>query len=97
MAKKLALWKGKMLSIGGRITLIKSSLSNLPLYFMSLFPIPKKVIEKINKITRAFLWSGDSEKKAISLVAWKSIQLPKSMGGLGIGNMLHRNLAMLSK
>lgn len=74
MAKKLASWKSKMLSIGGRITLIKSSLTNLPVYFMSIFPIPKGVIEKINKIIRAFLWSGDSKKKAISLVAWNQFR-----------------------
>lgn len=67
ISKKLASWKGKLLSIGGRITLIKSSISSLPLYFMSLFPIPKGVIDKMVRITRAFLWSGDSEKN-ISLL-----------------------------
>lgn len=94
---KLATWKGRMLSIGGRLTLIKSSLSNLPLYFMSLFPIPKGVIEKINKITRQFLWSGNMEKRYLPLVSWKVVQLPKEMGGLSIGNILHKNIAMLSK
>jgi hypothetical protein len=34
----LAHWKMMYLSKGGRITLIKSTLSNLPTYFMSLFP-----------------------------------------------------------
>ena len=97
LSKKLATWKGKMLSIGGRITLIKSSISNLPLYYMSLFPIPKGVVEKINKITRAFLWSGDMEKRSIPLVSWKLIQLPKSLGGLSIGNIIHKNLALLCK
>nr|CCA66178.1 hypothetical protein [Beta vulgaris subsp. vulgaris] len=97
ISMKLATWKGRMLSIGGRLTLIKSSLSNLPLYFMSLFPIPKGVVEKINKITRRFLWSGDMEKRSIPLVAWKIAQLPKDMGGLGIGNIFHKNSAMLSK
>lgn len=45
--KKLASWKGNLLSIGGRLTLIKASLTSLPLYFMSLFPVPKGVSQKL--------------------------------------------------
>jgi hypothetical protein len=37
---RLASWKRMYLSIGGRVTLIKSTLSNLPAYFMSLFSLP---------------------------------------------------------
>jgi len=37
---KLASWKRLYLSKGGKITLIKSTLSSLPTYFLSLFPIP---------------------------------------------------------
>ena len=40
MERKLAGWKKLYLSEGGRVTLIKSTLSNLPTYFLSLFPIP---------------------------------------------------------
>nr|CCA65974.1 hypothetical protein [Beta vulgaris subsp. vulgaris] len=97
LCEKLAMWKSKMLSIGGRLTLIKSSLASLPLYFMSLFPIPKGVVEKINMITRRFLWSGCAEKKTLPPVSWKVVQLPKSRGGLNIGNVMHKNLAMLFK
>jgi hypothetical protein len=32
---KLSSWRGRMLSIGGRVTLINSVLSSLPLYFFS--------------------------------------------------------------
>ena len=40
MEKRLAGWKRLYLSNGGKVTLIKSTLSNLPTYFLSLFPIP---------------------------------------------------------
>ena len=43
MERKLASWKRMYLSKGGRLTLIKSTLSNLPTYFLSLFPIPVAV------------------------------------------------------
>ena len=39
MERKLASWKKLYLSKGGRVTLIKSTFSNLPTYFLSLFPI----------------------------------------------------------
>ena len=39
MEKRLAVWKRLYLSKGGKVTLIKSTLSNLPTYFYSLFPI----------------------------------------------------------
>ena len=97
MHKKLASWKGNLLSIGGRVVLIKASLSNLPLYYMFLFPTPISVINKFVKIQRAFLWSGSMGKKSLSPIAWHSVQLTKEEGGLGIGNPLQKNLALLFK
>jgi len=43
------------LSKGGKVTLIKSTLSNLPTYFLSLFPIPIRVANRIEKLQRDFL------------------------------------------
>lgn len=37
LEKKLSLWEANYLSFGGRITLIKAALANLPIYFMSIF------------------------------------------------------------
>ena len=35
--KKLAMWKRQYISKRGRITLVRSTLSNLPIYFLSIF------------------------------------------------------------
>lgn len=43
-------WKGQMLSIGGRLTLINSVLSSIPLYTLSLFQIPTSVLKKLDRI-----------------------------------------------
>ena len=53
--RKLAGWKRLYLSKGGRVTLIKSTLSNLLTYFLSLFPIPATVANRIEKFQRNFL------------------------------------------
>ena len=44
---KLAGWKKLYLSKGGRLTLLKSTLSSLLTYFLSLFTIPMHVANKI--------------------------------------------------
>ena len=38
--KRLASWKIQYISKGGRVTLIHSSLSGLPIYYLSLFRMP---------------------------------------------------------
>jgi hypothetical protein len=41
--RRLASWKKLYLFKGGRLTLIKSTLSNVSTYYLSLFPIPVSV------------------------------------------------------
>lgn len=86
-----------MLSIGGPLTLIKASLASLPLYYMSIFPIPAGVIANIIMIQQNFLWCGYDGKRGFPLIAWDWIEPAKSQGGLGIGNLKHRNIALLFK
>ena len=61
---KLGTWKGKLLSYGGRLTLINSVLSNLSVYMFSFFEIPK-VLKKLNFYRSRFFWQGDGHKKKI--------------------------------
>ena len=48
--RRLATWKRQYISKGGRVTLIQSTLSNLPIHFMSLFRIPSLVCKRMEKI-----------------------------------------------
>ena len=48
--KRLTSWKRQYISKGGRLTLIRSTLSSLPIYFLSLFKIPKLVCSRLEKI-----------------------------------------------
>ena len=50
MEKKLSGWKRLYLSKGGRLTLLKSTLSSIPTYFLSLFTIPKAVAARLERI-----------------------------------------------
>jgi hypothetical protein len=62
MSWRLAHWKRSYLSKVGRVTLIKSTLSNLPTYMLSLFPIPAHVAKHIEKIQWDFLWGGGGDE-----------------------------------
>jgi hypothetical protein len=97
MEHKLAGWKRMYLSKGGRLTLIKSTLSSLPTYFLSLFPIPVAVASRIDKIQRDFLWGGMGEDRKFHLVNWNQVCQPINLGGLEIRNLRVFNKALLGK
>jgi uncharacterized protein YpuA (DUF1002 family) len=46
--KKLSSWKEKYLSVVGRLVLINSVLSSLPMFILSFFDVLKGVLEKID-------------------------------------------------
>lgn len=79
--KKLSGWKRGYISKGGKMTLIKSTLQNLPVYFMSLFRIPSSVAKRLEKIQRNFLWDGIGDEKKIHLVKWEMVCRLKRAGG----------------
>jgi hypothetical protein len=84
MGRKLVGWKKIYLSKSGRLTLIKSTLSNLPTYFLSLFPIPVSVAHRLEKLQRDFLWGELNEETKFHLVKWAKICSLMQDGGLGI-------------
>ena len=76
--KRLASWKIQYISKGGRATLIRSTWSSLPIYYLSLFQMPQKVCARLEKIQRQFLWGGSDQDRKISLVSWATVCMDKS-------------------
>ena len=95
--RRLAIWKCQYISKGGRVTLIRSTLSNLPIYFMSLFWIPSLVCKRLEKIKRNFLWGGGNLDKNPNLVKWATVYTDKKVGGLGVRGLYKLNKALLGK
>lgn len=96
--KKLASWATKFLSIAGRLVLLNSVLSSLPMHYMMVLALPEWVLAKIDKIRRRFLWRGASEEgKGYHLVNWQTVCQPKAVGGIGILDLKIFNQALLLK
>jgi len=53
--KRLSLWIGKHIFFTGRVILMKSVLSTIPLHYLSLFKLPVSVEKTIKKIKKDFL------------------------------------------
>jgi hypothetical protein len=68
MEKRLAGWQGRFLSLGGRLTLLNSCLSNVSLYMLSIYPIPKSVIRKVDIYSKRLLWQGGHQSKKFTLL-----------------------------
>ncbi|XP_075658607.1 uncharacterized protein LOC142628380 [Castanea sativa] len=97
MERRLAGWKRLYLSKGGKVTLIKSTLSSLPTYFLSLLPIPVKVAKRMEELQRNFLWNGIGDDRKLHLVNWSKVCRPVKNGGLGIRCLRRFNSALLAK
>ena len=95
--KKISRLEKLYLSKGGRVTLIKSTLSNLPTYFLSLFPILASVANRIARLQGNFLWGGLGDEPKFHLDNWTTVCAPLSSGGLGIRNLGIFNVALLGK
>lgn len=96
-SRKLAGWKGSLLSRAGKINLLKSSLQSLPIYSVSIFKILGKFTDAIQKIQKDLVWYGVEKKKRVSLVTWKNVCKPKKLGGLGLKNIRTLNKTLLAK
>ena len=82
--KKLSSWKGKLLSVGGRLALINSVLSNLPMFMVSSFRIPKGVLKKLDYFRSRFFWQSDGHKKKYRLARWGILCTPKGWVDWGL-------------
>nr|GEV79627.1 RNA-directed DNA polymerase, eukaryota [Tanacetum cinerariifolium] len=94
---RLSKWKVKTLSIGGRLTLLKSVLGVVPIYNMSLYKAPKSVLHEMERLRNNFFNGGNSQNSKITWVVWAKLLSSKKNGGLGVSSFFALNCAILLK
>lgn len=77
--------------------LINSVLLSIHVYWAQVMVLPRKVLNEIDQMCRAYLWSGDVYSGKAGYVAWPKVCLPKQAGGLGLRNISVWNTAAMGK
>ncbi|XP_021741304.1 uncharacterized protein LOC110707584 [Chenopodium quinoa] len=70
MLVRLHCWSSRNLSYAARVTLINVVLMSLHTYWAQCVLLPKSVIDRINQLCRAFLWSGNDVLSITPPIAW---------------------------
>ncbi|GJT75705.1 putative RNA-directed DNA polymerase, eukaryota, reverse transcriptase zinc-binding domain protein [Tanacetum coccineum] len=60
---KMSTWKARLLSFGGRLSLIRSVLSSLPIYYMSIYLMPVAIRKKLESLRFFLLEVTQARKK----------------------------------
>jgi hypothetical protein len=89
---KLSAWKASLLSMAGRVQLVKAVIQSMMVYNITLYSWPVSLIKEVEKNIRNFIWSGDPDKRKLVTVSWKKLCRPISQGGLNL-----RSLSSLNK
>ena len=96
MIKRIAGWKGRLLSYGGRLTLLNSCLASIPIYLMSIIKFPKWDIKLFNSRMSHFFWDNTEEKHKYHLANWHLVSHKKEFGGLGVPDLRNLNMCLLA-
>lgn len=94
--RKIRGWMRNYLSFAGRVTLVQSVLSSMGLHAMTVLPVPKTVLHKIESLIANFLWDQGPQKR-FHWIRYDLICRPKKSGGLGIRKLEDIMLALHAK
>jgi hypothetical protein len=90
---KLSAWKTSLLSIAGRVQLVRSVIQSMLTYSISIYSWPSSLLKDLEKCIRNFIWSGDIEKRKLVTISWKKLCRPMDQGGLNLRSLISLNTA----
>ncbi|GJW65790.1 hypothetical protein Tco_0117674 [Tanacetum coccineum] len=76
--------EARLLSIGGRLSLIKSVLGNLPTYYMSVYLMSVSVCKKLELMRNRFFIGGDPDETKMTWVKWDRCLTSRKDGDLWV-------------
>lgn len=90
---KLSAWKASLLSIAGRVTLVKAIIQGMMVHSISIYSWPIALLKEVESWIRNFIWSGNIANRKLVTVSWKKLCKPYSEGGLGLRSLITLNEA----
>ena len=86
--------KAHWLSLSGRILLVKSILSSIPINYMLVLKVPDRTLHKIERSVQDFIWENNLlEDKNVPLVFLNEMATSKEVGVVGLHDLTKRNRA----
>ncbi|GKA88515.1 ubiquitin-activating enzyme E1 1-like protein isoform X2, partial [Tanacetum coccineum] len=77
--------------------LLKIVLGSTPIYNMSIFKVPKTVLNKMENLRRNFFNGIQEGDRKITWVKWHTVLATKKFGGLGVSSFFALNRGLLAK
>jgi hypothetical protein len=93
--KRVASWRGKLLSHAARLNLDKSCLASIPVYLLSFIKFPKWAIKLLNSHLANCPWNDSEDNHKYHLANWECVSMLKNFGGLGVLNIRDLNICLL--
>ena len=98
VAGRLPTWKAWLMNRAGRLALVKSVLSAIPLHQLLVLAPPKRILRMLERIQRGFLWAGRAEAKGGHChVNWRRVARPRTLGGLGVHDLERTGMALRTR
>lgn len=94
---KLAAWKPSLLSIAGRVQLVKTVIYGMMLYSFLVYTWPISLLKTVDRWIKNFIWSGDVNYKKVCTASWHKVCFPLNEGGLGLRSLKDINNAAALK
>ncbi len=97
VTNRINCWTTLLLSLAGRVQLLKSVLYAMVSFWTRHFILPKGVHHHLQSLFTRFLWKGNTTSIGGAKVAWVDLCLPIEEGGLGLPNLLDWNTAQIMR
>ena len=66
------------------MVLINSVLSNLSMFMLSFFEVPRGILKRLDYYRSRFFWQSEGHRKKYRPTKWEVLCTPKEQRGLGI-------------
>ncbi|KAF6150994.1 hypothetical protein GIB67_016472 [Kingdonia uniflora] len=90
-------WAGSMLSLQGRVVLVRSVLSSISIYSMGIYKWPASLIKEGERILCNFFWFGEPNSRKACVVAWDKVYKPYKEGGANLQRLKAINQSLMMK